>query len=299
MGALTAKPYAFSYRSWELKSIQTFDLTTPYCSSITIQKQGEKVIRILPNETTDFILPDNSRFFHDGEYQQRLKKTFKNSYYKNYKDGLNFFFPIPLKKINKIFKKELNSLNKRLYIFIGKYIDINEIKQVKSLANNVIYETFIYSAEEYTLRKNLKSAFYVTSNLKSINETNNILFLGYHPSQEDALLSAAIRKNTLNRNLSVFSFGHPKTTIYKVINIGNSFFELKKFILGKYLQCKIFETKIKNLLIFNSKLNSFSIFEKIFQNLFVNFSLIISNNKVLFNLECKIKVKKNLQKYLL
>lgn len=48
MGALTAKPYAFRYRPWELQAIETFDFLDAFCSPIRIDVRGLQVIRILP-----------------------------------------------------------------------------------------------------------------------------------------------------------------------------------------------------------------------------------------------------------
>lgn len=49
VGALTAMPYAFSYRSWELKSIESVDILDALGSSIRIDVINNKVLRILPS----------------------------------------------------------------------------------------------------------------------------------------------------------------------------------------------------------------------------------------------------------
>ena len=48
VGALTAKPYALSYRSWELKKINSIDVFDSLCASISVQSKNNEVVRVLP-----------------------------------------------------------------------------------------------------------------------------------------------------------------------------------------------------------------------------------------------------------
>lgn len=48
VGALTSKPYAFTARSWELKSTESIDVTDAVGSNIQINSRGPEVMRILP-----------------------------------------------------------------------------------------------------------------------------------------------------------------------------------------------------------------------------------------------------------
>ena len=53
VGALTSKPYAFTARSWELRSIETIDVLDPLCSNIRIDFRGLNIMRILPRVNED------------------------------------------------------------------------------------------------------------------------------------------------------------------------------------------------------------------------------------------------------
>jgi NADH dehydrogenase (ubiquinone) Fe-S protein 1 len=48
VGALTSKPYAFTARSWELKSTNSIDISDSCGSNIIINSKGTEVLRILP-----------------------------------------------------------------------------------------------------------------------------------------------------------------------------------------------------------------------------------------------------------
>jgi len=63
-GALTAKPYAFKVRSWELNSIETVDLTDLLNSPIYIQYKANKIVRVISkkNKRNSGFISDNCRF---------------------------------------------------------------------------------------------------------------------------------------------------------------------------------------------------------------------------------------------
>jgi NADH dehydrogenase (ubiquinone) Fe-S protein 1 len=75
VGALTSKPYAFTVRPWELKSIETIDLFDALGSNIRIDIRGSELMRVLPkinNKINQQWISDKTRFAHDGLKCQRL-----------------------------------------------------------------------------------------------------------------------------------------------------------------------------------------------------------------------------------
>jgi len=76
VGALTAKPYAFSIRSWELKTIETIDIIDSLNSNIRIDYKGLEVYRILPrlNESiNEEWITDKTRYCYEGLKVQKLQ----------------------------------------------------------------------------------------------------------------------------------------------------------------------------------------------------------------------------------
>jgi NADH dehydrogenase (ubiquinone) Fe-S protein 1 len=73
VGALTAKIQAFKARPWELKILESIDLTDSLGSHIYINYKDNDIVRVLPRPTTfinEMFISDKARFFFDG-----LKKT--------------------------------------------------------------------------------------------------------------------------------------------------------------------------------------------------------------------------------
>ena len=52
-GALTSKPYAFTSRPWELRSVQSIDILDGIGSNIRVDFKETEVVRILPRRNPD------------------------------------------------------------------------------------------------------------------------------------------------------------------------------------------------------------------------------------------------------
>ncbi|KDD73118.1 hypothetical protein H632_c2514p0, partial [Helicosporidium sp. ATCC 50920] len=75
VGALTAKPAAFTYRSWELASAESVDVSDALGSAIRVDARGAEVVRVLPREhqgVNQEWISDKARFQCDALKYQRL-----------------------------------------------------------------------------------------------------------------------------------------------------------------------------------------------------------------------------------
>jgi len=75
VGALTSKPYAFTARSWELKSYDSYDLLDALCTPIRIDVKGSEIMRILPRfnyDLNDEWITDTIRYCFDSLKKQRI-----------------------------------------------------------------------------------------------------------------------------------------------------------------------------------------------------------------------------------
>jgi NADH dehydrogenase/NADH:ubiquinone oxidoreductase subunit G len=79
VGALTSKPYAFSSRPWELKTVDTIDLSDGVGSNIKLNFKETEVVRVLP-VTNDSVneewISDKTRFSFDGLKRLRVADPF-------------------------------------------------------------------------------------------------------------------------------------------------------------------------------------------------------------------------------
>lgn len=76
VGALTSKPFAFTARPWDLKSIESIDVLDSLNSSIRIDIKGNRIFRILPR-SNEYInedwISDITRFSYESLQSFRIK----------------------------------------------------------------------------------------------------------------------------------------------------------------------------------------------------------------------------------
>ena len=75
VGALTAKPYAYEARSWEMRKTESVDVFDALGANIRIDTRGGVVMRVLPrlnDDVNEEWISDKTRFVWDGLRRQRL-----------------------------------------------------------------------------------------------------------------------------------------------------------------------------------------------------------------------------------
>lgn len=88
IGALTSKPYAFTARSWELKSYDSIDILDSFCSNIRVDCRNGRILRVLPRSNknlNEIWISDKARFSYDSLRLFRL-------YYPSFKLSKSFIF---------------------------------------------------------------------------------------------------------------------------------------------------------------------------------------------------------------
>jgi NADH-quinone oxidoreductase subunit G len=79
VGALTAKPYAFNARPWELRKTETVDVMDAQGCNIRVDARGSQVMRVLPRvneEVNEEWISDKTRHACDGLLRQRLDRPY-------------------------------------------------------------------------------------------------------------------------------------------------------------------------------------------------------------------------------
>ena len=137
IGALTSKPYAFTARSWELKSVETIDLFDSLGSNIRVDIRGSEIMRILP-VNNEFIneewISDKTRFAYDGLKRKRfITPMIKKN---------NLFVQLSWKEAFSFIENKWNTEHfNNLVINTGNFIDLETttiLKEFSSKFDNVI-----------------------------------------------------------------------------------------------------------------------------------------------------------------
>jgi len=149
IGALTSKPFAFTFRSWELSTKKFVDFLDVLALDILIESRQHKILRVLPlfsySLPKNIWLNDRTRHFLPSLKKHRLFR-------------LNYLYKISNKRTN---KKYLNISNKFLlmhltsFLFtdnIHKYLDI--VSNNHSFQNLMHLENFVHNSSTISQKIN-------------------------------------------------------------------------------------------------------------------------------------------------
>jgi NADH-quinone oxidoreductase chain G len=237
VGALTAKPYIFIARPWELKSIQSIDTFDGIGCNIRIDIRGYEIMRILPRlnvKINEEWISDKTRFSFDGLKRQRLydplikKKTGKFKIVS---------WQIALDKI----AYQINLIDKpfKCGSHIGSQIDIESVFLLKYLIakKNGIFVNFDKIGHN---EFDFQISYRFNTTLINVSSVDFCIILGLNARIEGAILNLRLRKNYILGKAKVVYFGTNVNLTFPVYNLGSSIKSLIKFAKGKHPFCANF-----------------------------------------------------------
>ena len=204
VGALTAKPYAFKARPWELKVNESIDLTDSTGSNIYVNFKETEILRVLPkhnSEINESLISDKTRFSYDAVKNQRLHKLFEKTVTTFEKSN----WPVILEKLNNLL---VQTPSTPILFLINEELDFESITILNFLQNtypNSIKVKVMDKSSGITqngaiswtttklgdLKKDIKYCFLLSSNIRL----------------ESAILNAKIRNKVISEHFEVFSLG--------------------------------------------------------------------------------------------
>lgn len=237
VGALTAKPYAFKTRPWELRTDENLDITDSLGSNIYVNYKELEILRVLPKPNKSInqsIISDKTRFSYDSINNNRIKNLFE------YNASLNKFEYSNWKK----FFKEIDLLknkNKTFEILINEEIDLEFLDFVKHLNFKYLNKIKIRVLNSTKSKTNIHLN-HITDNIESVKDTKNFcLFVSINPKIESAVLNSRLRFKFQNEIFDFYSsgqtFNYNSKANFLNLTINNTLkiFEGKTFKISKLL----------------------------------------------------------------
>jgi NADH-quinone oxidoreductase chain G len=202
VGALTLKTSAFSARPWELKSLESVDLTDGLGSNIYINYKELDVIKITPKKNKDLNeswISDKGRFAFDALSNHRIEAKSVLSY-QNFKRVLSFLDD----------NRSLFLINKELSVQA-----LNLLKKLNSLSKSKLKIKILSN-------KKKRSNFYLwgfNSKISEITSSNSkvCLFLSSNIDVEASLLNIRLRTRFLINEINFYSFGNFINSTYSTL----------------------------------------------------------------------------------
>lgn len=255
VGALTSKPYAFQSRPWELKSLETIDLTDGLGSNIYVNFKGSDIFRILPKNNKNLngnIISDKIRFSYDSLKKQRI----------------NAFSIKNVDKENKFLKQNVVD-----YVSILEYIkskicqnNLILINEELSLENLMLLKLISRKDNKISLKKirnsNKNSNFYSkpSNSIKDIlnKSVRNCFLISSNIRVENTILNSKIRIKSLTQRLFVYAFSNKFNPLFSTKFINLNIFYVLDFISGKNKELsQILISSTNPLILLNSSYNVF------------------------------------------
>ena len=203
VGALTSKPFGFKARPWELRVIETVDITDSTGSNIYVNFKESEIFRILPksNENiNEYIISDKTRFSYDSNNFNRILNLF-------HYDNTDSIFKISdwtsfLNQTDSIVKEN----GSKFAVTISDDIGLKNIEYLKRVSR-VNKDVEINSLGNKTTPNNFY--FYrLTDKITSIEKCNSAGFIfALNPKLECAVINTRLRTKYQNSLLFLTSLG--------------------------------------------------------------------------------------------
>ncbi len=221
VGALTAKPYAFEARPWELKKTLAIDVMDGVGSNIRIDSRGRAVLRILPrinDDVNEEWLSDKARHSLDGLLERRLDQPWVRQ-----KNG-----KLAAASWDEAFAAiKAVKPGKSVAAVAGDLLDCETMFAAKALVT-ALGSTLVESRQtglDYDVSS--LAAVNFNSTLSGIEEADAILLIGTQLRHEAPLVNTRIRK-AVKRGARVYAVGPEWETTYPVMWLGDDVKALSK-----------------------------------------------------------------------
>jgi len=264
VGALTAKPYPFLGRNWELKIITSIDFSDAFGLNLQICLKNNKIVKILPGYnqniyTTNWI-SDKSRFSFDGMFSSgRILHGFiidgKNNkitspfswkmifeeiiYFLYFQDHLNRHFLV------------VNSL----IIVFDQNISIEMLNLLMLLSKKYSF-ILLRKIEPFKLDNELESKFLLTTTINKLKilSSNLCFLLGINTRYEGFDFNLKLRQRYIKGNFKVISLGSLIDLTFSISYLGFNLKILKSIIEGNNFFCQELVNYSNPLLVCSSEI---------------------------------------------
>jgi NADH-quinone oxidoreductase subunit G len=236
VGALTARPYAFKARSWELSKTETYDVMDGLGAAIRVDYRGREVLRVLPrlNEAVnEEWISDKSRFIWDGLKTQRLDRPYV-------REGGKLRPATWREAFAAIAAKVKDTAPARIGAIVGDLAAVEEIYALKELMGGLGVVNLDCRQDGAALDPALGRASYLfNATVVGIEHADAILIVGSNPRRESPVLNARIRKRFRMGEVKIGLIGEAAELTYDYDYLGAGTDTLKEIAAGNHSFTKV------------------------------------------------------------
>lgn len=259
VGALTAKPYPFLSRSWELKTTNSVDFSDGFGTDIQVSLKNNKIIKITPHYNAELNnnswISDKTRFAFDGMFSPSRSVTGSINYKTNslvqnlswkklikeliitlyFQDHLQKHF-LSTKKLLILFNNNISlEVLNLLYLFSIKYSSFITLRKFEGKVPTTDINSTVLTKPQKSLKSGLASS-------------NICLLLGFYSRYESVSFNLTLRQRYLKGDFKILTIGSNKNFTFPSSNIGLNIKTLKEIAEGNNKVCQEF-VSLKNPLV--------------------------------------------------
>jgi NADH-quinone oxidoreductase subunit G len=230
VGALTSKPYAFTARSWELKSTESIDVMDAVGSNIRVDARGAAVMRILPRlheDVNEEWISDKTRFVYDGLKKRRLDRPYVRKGGKLAEASWGEAFDAIKRGLKDVKGDEIAGV-------VGDLADMEAMYAMKDLLGNLGSNRIESRQDGAALDASVRAGYLMNSSIAGIEDADYLLMIGTNPRAEAPLVNTRIRKAVRHLGLKVANIGEAVDLTYPVQEYGNDASLISKITGGRH-----------------------------------------------------------------
>src|SRR5262245_42996936 len=190
VGALTAKPYAFEARPWELGKTESVDGLDAVGSNIRVDTRGVQVMRVLPRLNDDINeewISDKTRHAIDGLRYQRLDRPYVRKQGKLVEATWDEAFGAIAAKLKNIDSAKLAAI-------LAHQCDPEPMVALQDLMVKLGWPNIDCRQDGAKLEAGVRGSYIFNPVIRGIDQADAILLVGTNPRWEAPVLNARIRK---------------------------------------------------------------------------------------------------------
>jgi len=245
VGALTSKPYAFTARSWELKSLPSIDVMDAVGSNINVDTRDGAVMRVLPRINDDINeewISDKTRFAYDGIKKRRLDRPYVRKRGKFEEATWGEAFTAIKKGLKGAKGTEIAGL-------VGDLADMESMLALKDLLASLGSDRIECRQDGAALDASARAGYIMNTGIASIEQADYALLIGTNPRLEAPLVNTRIRKAVIKNGLKVGNIGPEVDLTYKVEQFGDDASLVKSAKGGRHAISKLLKAAEKPMII--------------------------------------------------
>jgi NADH-quinone oxidoreductase subunit G len=230
VGALTARPYEFHARPWELSKTESIDVMDAVGSAIRVDARGREVMRILPrtNEAVnEEWISDKTRFVWDGLKAQRLDQPYLRVNGRLRPASWQDTFAAIAARVKASRPQAIGAI-------AGDLAAVEEMFALKQMIGGLGSKNLDARQDGARLDpKQGRASYLFNATIAGIESADAIVLIGTNPRREAAVLNARIRKRWRATGARIALIGERTDLTYPYDHLGGGPDTLEELVAGR------------------------------------------------------------------